>query len=222
MMKKKLIPSLLMIMICAGMIFIVKGIQEKAAAVPQAAVQAAQKADAASETKDQVSDAAPASAPSSAPAGSTAAAKQKTSGSTVKADASSSDSSAKEVSDGNTVSAASGSTAAAQTEKKPSVTFAVYDTVSGTCLTSKTVDIADGDTAADVTMKALDGDYRAAGSGESIYFSKIMGIAEKSAGPLSGWCFYVNGGKPGISSGAYKVQAGDAVEWKFLKDGTNN
>ncbi len=203
-----------MIMICAGLIFLVKGIQEKAAAVPQKAVQAAEKAETASETKDQVSDA--------APAGSQADAQQTTSSSTAKAAGSTSASAAKEAANASTGSNASSSTEQAQPEKKPSITFAVYDTVSGKCLASMSVEISEGDTAADATMKALNGDYRASGSGESIYFSRIMGISEKSQGPLSGWCFYVNGEKPGVSSGVYKLKSGDSLEWKFLKDGANN
>ncbi len=92
----------------------------------------------------------------------------------------------------------------------------------GTILASIAADISDGDTVADLTMEALDGDCRATGSGDSIYFSRILGVSEKSAGPMSGWCFYVNGQKPGLSAGSYKLKAGDTVEWKFLQDGTNN
>jgi hypothetical protein len=206
MMKKKLIPSLLVIMICAGLIFIVKGVQEKAAAVPQQAAQTAQSEQvtgSASASGNTVSGAAAAS-------GANAGGQQET-GSSGKAAATSSGS-----------AAPASSATSSGTENKKTVSFSVYDAVSGKSLAAMTVEISDGETAADVTMKALDGDYRASGSGESIYFSKIMGIAEKSAGPLSGWCFYVNGQKPGISSGSYKVTDGDSVEWKFLKDGANN
>ncbi|MBP1744241.1 MAG: hypothetical protein H6Q58_1219, partial [Firmicutes bacterium] len=116
----------------------------------------------------------------------------------------------------------SGAAEAAEARQVSSPNFKVYDSVSGAFLASLAVDISDGDTVAEVTMSALDGDCRATGSGDSIYFSRIMGLSEKSAGPMSGWCFYVNGQKPGLSAGAYKLKAGDVVEWKFLKDGTNN
>ena len=99
--------------------------------------------------------------------------------------------------------------------------FLVYDTVRGIALSSLAVEFSTGDSVAEVTMKALAGDYRASGSGDSIYFSRILGIAEKSAGPLSGWSYYVNGQKPALSAGAYHLKEGDVILWKFLEDGVN-
>jgi hypothetical protein len=202
-MKKKLILSFFMIMICAGLIFLVKGFQEKAAVVPQAAAETAQKAPAAAQTAattETVDTAA-------SVAGSGNADVSSDSGANSNAASGSNESS---------------SSAVTETEQKASNNFVVYDSARGVSLASLSVDISDGDSVADLTMKALNGDYRASGSGDSIYFSKIMGISEKSEGALSGWCFYVNGQKPGLSAGSYKLKSGDVVEWKFLKDGTNN
>ena len=200
-----------MILICAGMIFLVKGFQEKAAVVPQAVNPTAQKSGETAETAETAK---------------TAKTTDK-SVSTIDASGTGSSNAAVSSDSGANTNPASGSSessssAVTETEKKPSNNFIVYDSARGVTLTSLSVDISDGDSAADVTMKALNGDYRASGSGDSIYFSKIMGISEKSAGAMSGWCFYVNGQKAGLSAGSYKLKSGDVVEWKFLKDGTNN
>jgi len=207
-MKRRLILSIFMIMICAGLIFLVKGFQEKAAVVPQAGTSAAQQTEEAA-----------------AGEGGAGAAEAESGGKAAGENTAPSAESADEAADtgaGSGSSAAGGSSGAAEARQVSSPNFKVYDSVSGAFLASLAVDISDGDTVAEVTMSALDGDCRATGSGDSIYFSRIMGLSEKSAGPMSGWCFYVNGQKPGLSAGAYKLKAGDVVEWKFLKDGTNN
>ena len=204
-MKKKIILSFFMILICAGLIFLVKGFQEKAAVVPQAVNPTAQKSGETAETAKTTDKSV--STTDASGTGSSNAAVSSDSGANTNPASGSSESS---------------SSAVTETEKKPSNNFIVYDSARGVTLTSLSVDISDGDSAADVTMKALNGDYRASGSGDSIYFSKIMGISEKSAGAMSGWCFYVNGQKAGLSAGSYKLKSGDVVEWKFLKDGTNN
>jgi LysM repeat protein len=221
-MKRKLILSVFMIMICAGLIFLVKGFQEKAAVIPQPQQQtsAVQEAvDTAASEADAASDAGSSGAAASEKPGTSE-------GSTVEAaepaEPAKDSGPAKNSSAGSGTAATAPATATAETQKKASPNFTVYDSVSGTFLASIAADIKGGDTVAAVTMEALDGDCRATGSGDSIYFSRIMGISEKSEGPMSGWCFYVNGQKPGLSAGSYKLKAGDTVEWKFLQDGTNN
>lgn len=54
------------------------------------------------------------------------------------------------------------------------------------------------------------------------YFYSIAGLAERKAGPLSGWCFYVNNKKPGLGAGSYIYHKGDVVVWKYLEDAINN
>lgn len=181
-MKKKLILSIFMILICTGIIFFIKGYQQKAVVVEQdSSSQTAQ-----TSTKENTN---------------TGSNTNTTKNSAVpKAD-----------------SAASG------TDKKSNeVNFMVYDSVSNTYKASLYVKFNDGDTVSEVTIKALNGNCRATGSGGNMYFSKIMGISEKSAGALSGWCYFVNGKKAGISSGSYKLQSGDKLVWKFLKDGLSD
>lgn len=124
------------------------------------------------------------------------------------------------------VAGTAGTGAAAETAvsaSKPvgSNNFQVYDSVRGIYLTSLSVEFSQGDSVAAATMKALEGNFRASGSGDSIYFSRILGVAEKSAGPLSGWNYYVNGQKPSVSAGAYHLKEGDVILWKFLEDGVN-
>lgn len=53
------------------------------------------------------------------------------------------------------------------------------------------------------------------------YFNSIAGLTERKAGPLSGWCFYVNGAKPGIGAGNCIYHKGDLVEWKYSTDALN-
>jgi len=205
-----------MILICAGLIFLVKGFQEKAAVVPQAGAETAQKAEATAQTAGTTKTgeaAAPVTGSSKADVSTNSVTGGKSSAASL--DSGANTSTAKN-------SNKSSSPVVTKPEKKAADNFIVYDSARGAYLTSFSVEISEGDSVADVTMKALNGDYRASGSGDSIYFSKIMGISEKSAGAMSGWCFYVNGQKPGLSAGSYKLKSGDVVEWKFLKDGTNN
>lgn len=60
------------------------------------------------------------------------------------------------------------------------------------------------------------------GEGTAVsYFNSIAGLTERKAGPLSGWCFYVNGAKPGIGAGNCIYHKGDLVEWKYSTDALN-
>lgn len=54
------------------------------------------------------------------------------------------------------------------------------------------------------------------------YVSMIGGLRERQNGPLSGWCYYVNGQKPSVSASEYTLKADDKLVWKYLKDGINN
>jgi hypothetical protein len=218
-MKKKIILSFFMILICAGLIFLVKGFQENAAVVPQAVSPTAQKSEETAKTAETADKSV--STTDASGTGSSNADVSTNSGTGGKSSTGSLNSGANNTNPASE-SSESNSSAVTETAKKPSNNFIVYDSARGVTLTSLSVDISDGDSVADVTMRALNGDYRASGSGDSIYFSKLMGISEKSAGAMSGWCFYVNGQKPGLSAGSYKLKSGDVVEWKFLKDGTNN
>lgn len=108
-------------------------------------------------------------------------------------------------------------------EKLPD-NFKVIDTVTNKVLLSSRVDF-ENTNAGDATLKALQDtkvEYKASRMGGAMYVSMIGGIAEMSAGPSSGWCYYVNGAKPGCSASSYALKKDDVLEWKFQKDGLNN
>ncbi|WP_050607679.1 DUF4430 domain-containing protein [Clostridium niameyense] len=98
----------------------------------------------------------------------------------------------------------------------------IQDETTGKTITSTYIDFSNNPSVGEVTIKVMQGRYEATGYGDNIYFSSIAGINEKSKGPLSGWCYYVNGVKASNSAGAYKLKAGDSLIWKFVKDGVNN
>lgn len=96
--------------------------------------------------------------------------------------------------------------------------------ISGKIILSTKVN-GEGKTVGDITTLALDKsgiEYKAEGSSSTIYFSMIDGLSERDEGPLSGWCYYVNGKKIGVGAGGYKLKAKDEVLWKYLKNGVNN
>lgn len=112
-----------------------------------------------------------------------------------------------------------------KTEPKKEAKLIIRDNISGKTILSRDVNI-ENKTVADVTRNELDNkgiSYRSTGRGETTYFTMINNLKERGDGnPLSGWCYYVNGVKLGVSCGAYRLKSGDTVEWKFLKDAVNN
>ncbi|WP_186785908.1 S-layer homology domain-containing protein [Paenibacillus agilis] len=54
------------------------------------------------------------------------------------------------------------------------------------------------------------------GSGASLYVSCAVGLCEMENGPMSGWTYTVNGTAPNRSAGAYKLNQGDTVVWKYI------
>lgn len=100
----------------------------------------------------------------------------------------------------------------------------ISDTVSGKNILTKKV-CYNGMTAAQATIDALKAakiSYKTSTFGDSIYFSSIDGIKERSAGASSGWCYFINGKKLSVGAGNYKLNKDDKLEWKFLKDGISN
>ena len=109
-------------------------------------------------------------------------------------------------------------------EPKKEPNFIIKDDISGKIILS--ININSGNkTVGEITISELDNSgisYKTTGRGEAVYFTMINSLKAREFGPLSGWCFYVNGTKPSVSCGAYKLKSGDVVEWKYLKDGVNN
>lgn len=109
-------------------------------------------------------------------------------------------------------------------EPKKEPNFIIKDDISGKIILSINIS-TENKTAGQVTLNELDKNginYRASGRGETVYFTMINNLKARDYGPLSGWCYYVNGSKASISCGAYKLKPEDVVEWKYLKDGVNN
>ena len=109
-------------------------------------------------------------------------------------------------------------------EPKKQHNFTVKDDISGKTILSIYVN-TENKTVAQITFSELDRNkisYKASGRAEVVYFTMIAGLKARDAGPLSGWCYYVNGTKSSVSCGAYKLKAGDVVSWKYLEDGVNN
>lgn len=103
--------------------------------------------------------------------------------------------------------------------------FFIIDNVSGKNILAPMHVEYNGDTVAQLTCKILDAykiTYKMSGFGNSVYFSSIGGLKERGAGLSSGWCFYVNGQKPNLGAGTYKLKKDDVLEWKYVKDGISN
>jgi len=56
------------------------------------------------------------------------------------------------------------------------------------------------------------------GAGPMTYLKGINNLFEFDHGALSGWIYFVNGESQGAGCGAYIVQDGDYVEWKYTLD----
>lgn len=113
-------------------------------------------------------------------------------------------------------------TKAVEPKKEPN--FTVKDDITGKLILSFYVNV-ENKSVADITFSALENNgipYTSSGRGEVVYFTMINNLKARQTGPLSGWCYYVNGVKSSVSCGAYKLKAGDVVAWKYLEDGVNN
>lgn len=104
-------------------------------------------------------------------------------------------------------------------ESKSNIT--IIDGINNKIIVSQKAEF-NGEDVAKVTMRVLDEagvKYKATTMADNTYFSSIAGLKERAEGPASGWCYFVNGEKPSLSSGAYKLKKDDVIEWKYLRDG---
>lgn len=111
------------------------------------------------------------------------------------------------------VSAASSQAAAPI--KQETVTVTVDETSGGGRVLTAAVAFSSGDTVYNALVKAKN----AKGfllKGSSSYISMIDGLAEFAKGSESGWVYAVNGSKPDVSCGNYKLKAGDSVKWTYV------
>lgn len=91
----------------------------------------------------------------------------------------------------------------------------------GTIMAAESFDISQGDTPASVLKRAAKKhrlSYGIKGSGAMTYVEGIDGLFEFDDGPTSGWKFKVNGVVADIGAGAYKLKAGDRVEWYYVSE----
>lgn len=100
-----------------------------------------------------------------------------------------------------------------------------YDRIvpaNGIMLTEKNIPLQNGDSVLSVLKRVLDAHsmiYKADGG----YVSNIGGLAAKAKafGEQSGWLYSVNGvTPPNVSSAAYKLKAGDHIEFRFVTEYT--
>lgn len=105
-------------------------------------------------------------------------------------------------------------------EKKQEPNVRIVNDITGEEIASGYLNI-DGQNAYDVTLKFLETN-KINKRIKSGYFSSIAGLEERKPAKTSGWCYYVNGVKPGIGASAYNLKSGDKLVWKFLLDGINN
>lgn len=92
----------------------------------------------------------------------------------------------------------------------------------GYLLTSCQVEIKQGDTVRDVLLRVIESkgipctysDSSAFGT----YFSMIDNLSDSKIGHTAGWCYYVNGSMPSVSSGALQVNDGDVISWEYDDD----
>lgn len=53
------------------------------------------------------------------------------------------------------------------------------------------------------------------GAGKRIYIAAINSLGERDCGSGSGWMYSVNGAYPNVSCGAYVLQDGDTIQWRY-------
>ncbi|AEI40506.1 DUF4430 domain-containing protein [Paenibacillus mucilaginosus] len=88
-------------------------------------------------------------------------------------------------------------------------------------LKETSVSFQDGATVLEVLKQAakankLQMEYQ--GKGAYAYVQGIDNLYEFDHGPKSGWVYKVNGQAPSEGAGAYKLQAGDRIEWFYTLD----
>ncbi|WLR51912.1 DUF4430 domain-containing protein [Bacillus tianshenii] len=90
---------------------------------------------------------------------------------------------------------------------------------SKTLLATTTVKLSGKATPYSALREAIGGSsIKTNGSGSNIYVVEIKGLAEFDYGPKSGWNYSVNGDYPSKSAGAYQLEDGDRVVWKYTAD----
>lgn len=93
-----------------------------------------------------------------------------------------------------------------------------YVPSNGVILNSYSLTLKSGSTAYDALEKACDDNdikLTAQKTGYGTYVSGINNLDEKDCGKNSGWLYSVNGVKPNISCGKYKLKSGDKIVFSY-------
>ena len=108
------------------------------------------------------------------------------------------------------------------TDTNNSVTVEVLGS-GGTCvlMLPTTVSINEDSTVLSASLDSFNANqltFQTGGSGTDTYVTSIAGLAQQSAGPLSGWLYKVNDVFIDSSPSTYKVNPGDRITWVFTTD----
>lgn len=90
-------------------------------------------------------------------------------------------------------------------------------------INNKEMELEPRDTAYDVLERAIGkSNLKTTGTGSSLYVASMelngKWVGEFDYGSGSGWMYNVNGKYPNISAGAYRLKAGDDVNWRYTTD----
>lgn len=91
----------------------------------------------------------------------------------------------------------------------------------GTILSTRTVEIEDGDTVFDILQRIVRENgihMEYTGSGSTIYIEGIHNLYEFDGGQNSGWMYSVNGWYPNYGCGVYNLKANDVIQWNYTCD----
>ena len=80
---------------------------------------------------------------------------------------------------------------------------------------STTVTLERGATAYDALL-ASGVSVSARPTGFGMYVDAINGVAEKQAGPTSGWVYTVNGGRVNVACSSFVMGDGDYLSWTYV------
>ncbi len=107
-------------------------------------------------------------------------------------------------------------------DNNPSVSISIIGPEDvGTILETTEVDLEEGDTVLDIlkqVTKENNIQMEYGGKKSSVYIKGIDNIYEFDKGPESGWILRVNGETISSSSGSYKLNDGDKIEWLYTID----
>ncbi|KAE9133841.1 putative ABC transporter ATP-binding protein [Phytophthora fragariae] len=111
---------------------------------------------------------------------------------------------------------------ASEAKAENTVTISIVaDQDTGTVLAPTSVEIEKGDTVLDILKRITRKNkiqMEFSGRGAAAYVEGINNVYEFDHGSESGWMYRVGGEFPNKSAGAYKVKAGDVVEWLYTLD----